>query len=105
MWCELHLRYKKIISSPNVDKTAILKTEDMNNPSHMKVMLDTLNLPYGEIRIELPINTNISSGLGATLVTEADVRLFEKFISRVPDSVREKIGYLDKYEPWAALAN
>jgi hypothetical protein len=105
MWCELHLRYQRILSSPNVAKTAILRTENMNNVESMKIVLDSLDLPYGKLSIELPTNTNIRSGYSPTLVTESDVRIFEKFIARVPDSVLQKVSYLDTYNPWSVLSD
>ena len=99
MWCEIQLRYQKIISSTCVDKTAILRTEDINDSEKIKEVFEELQLSFQDITINPPKNTNIKAGYGPTKVCDSDIRLFEKFLKRIPHEIKQQIPYLNDYDP------
>jgi len=103
IWFEIYLRFLDIASWPNVDHTAILRTEDLENPARWREALDQLALPHGDIVIEPPRNTNRAQGFGETQVTAADAELFEHFVRKVPPSTLRRIDYLDGYDPWSRV--
>jgi hypothetical protein len=99
MWTELHLRFQSMCKSPKVEAFSTIRTEDMNDAEKWQQTLDDLRLPYSQIAIELPSNTNAQLGFGATKVSQEDVELFEKFLRRIPLEVRKRVDYFDTYDP------
>jgi hypothetical protein len=99
MWTELHLRFQTMCKSPKVEAFSTIRTEHMNDPQAWAKTLDELRLPYSEIRIEPPQNTNSNLGYGTTKVTQEDVALFNRFLQRIPIDVRKRLDYFDSYDP------
>jgi hypothetical protein len=99
MWTELHLRFQTMCKSPKVEAFSTIRTEDMNDQDKWQQTLDELHLPYSDLVIEPPSNSNVKLGFGATKVTGEDVELFEKFIRRIPLDVRKRVDYFDSYNP------
>ncbi|MEE1545211.1 MAG: hypothetical protein V1267_11360, partial [Alphaproteobacteria bacterium] len=55
--------------------------------------------PHGKIAVAPPQNTNLSQGYGTTEPEAADVGTFQRFVDRIPADIRERIPYLDDYQP------
>jgi hypothetical protein len=60
--------------------------------------IDELRVPYSQINIESPSNSNAKLGYGATKVSQEDVDLFEKFLRRIPLDIRKCVEYFDTYD-------
>jgi hypothetical protein len=99
MWTELHLRFQTMCKLPKVEAYSTIRTEQMNDKKAWMQTLDELNLPYSDIRIEPPSNTNTKLGYGATKVTHEDVELFKRFLKRIPADLRKRVDYFDTYDP------
>ncbi|MDA1100693.1 MAG: hypothetical protein O2967_17105 [Proteobacteria bacterium] len=103
MWTELHLRFQTMCKSPKVEAFSTLRTEHMNDVKSWEKTLCELRLPFSDISIEPPSNSNAKLGFGATRVTEEDVDLFQRFLTRLPADVRKRVDYFDAYEPTLSI--
>ena len=77
-------------------------TRDLNQAESVAVIFKALGLahmPLTEVGVK---NTNAEAGRGATVVTAEDVRVFERFMNRLPAAVVDRLGYLKSYRPRAA---
>lgn len=99
-WCELYLRFEGMRQSGKVTHAVEIRTEDLVNPQRMNAALDALGLDHSPVRALPPSNTNTQQGLPETRVSASDVRLFERFLDRVPSELRDRIAYLKNYDPW-----
>jgi len=99
-WCEFYLRFEEMRQSSKVTHAVEIRTEDLVNPSSMNAAFDALGLDHSPIIALPPNNTNIQQGLPETRVSEADVRLFERFLDRIPAELRDRITYFKNYDPW-----
>lgn len=97
-WCEMYLRYLDLIEEFKIKSSAIIRTEDLNDADKMNAVLDALELPHQSVQRMKPSNTNVAQGNGETIVTLEDIKLFEKFLKRLPQSVLDKITYLKNYD-------
>jgi hypothetical protein len=99
-WCELYLRFQDMRRSSQVTHAVEIRTEDLEDSARMSAAFDALGLNHSRIQSRPPRNMNRQQGLPETCVTEADIRLFEKFFDRIPASLRNRIAYLENYDPW-----
>jgi hypothetical protein len=100
-WCELYLRFQALREMDQVTQAVEIRTKDLEDGARMDAAFDALGLAHSPVKPIPAQNTNQSKGLPPTRVTAADIRLFERFIDRVPGCVRDRIGYLADYDPWA----
>ncbi len=98
-WCELYLRYEELQQSTKVTRAVVIRTEDLENPARMNVAFDALGLAHTPVRALPPANTNSARGRPETAVSADDVQLFERFMSRVPAALLDRIDYLKSYDP------
>ncbi|MEI7803844.1 MAG: hypothetical protein WCI56_00800 [Hyphomicrobiales bacterium] len=100
-WCELNLRYERMSQSNAVTHAIEILTEHLEDAQRMNAAFDALGLVHSPVVPLLPDNTNLEKGLPATTATEADIKLFECFLDRIPTQLRDRIPYLKGYDPWA----
>jgi hypothetical protein len=101
-WCELYLRFEELRQSARVTHAIEIRTEELENAGRMNTALDALGLDHSPVQTRAPANTNKDQGLPETRVSADDVRLFERFLDRVPAELRERISYLKSYDPWSS---
>ena len=99
-WCELFLRFEEMRQSRKVTHSVEVRTEHLEDAPRMNAVFDALGLAHSSVRPRPPRNTNSAQGLPQTQVTEADVRLFERFVDRIPAPVLDRITYFASYDPW-----
>ncbi|MEZ5670384.1 MAG: hypothetical protein R3F55_23720 [Alphaproteobacteria bacterium] len=104
-WFETYLRYLALCEDARVSRSATLRTEHLSDPARVEAFLTALDLPHEPVGRVPPQNTNVTAGHGPTHVSDDDRRLFERFLSRVPAHVVDRIGYLDGYVPAGAGAS
>lgn len=98
-WCEMYLRYLSLIEKFNIQVSAIIRTEDLNDADKMNAHFDKLGLRHEPVEPIKVYNTNVEQGKGETIVVGQDVALFERFLKRLPEQVIEKISYFSGYDP------
>lgn len=101
-WCEMYLRYRRLRDSGQATHAVEIPTQDLNHPERVAAIfraLDLAHTPLSQVGVK---NTNAEAGRGATVVTAEDVRLFERFMSRLPVETLDRIDYLKSYRPRAA---
>ncbi len=98
-WCESYLRCERLAALPGADKAVDLRTEALNDAVAMNRFMDDLGVPHRLAQILAPSNTNLGQGYGATNVSKADLRLFERFLGRLTPAIRGQLRYLDHYQP------
>lgn len=98
-WCEMYLRYLSLIDEFKIQKSVVIRTEDLSDAGKMNMHLDALSLSHQPIKPIKPTNTNAEQGKGETVVTQEDVNLFETFLKRLPQEVYERITYFADYDP------
>jgi hypothetical protein len=98
-WCENFLRYLKLIEEFGVKRHVIVRTEDIHDPARLNSYLGTLGLASIVAGPPPLLNTNSLR----TIVTEEDIRTFEKFRKRLSSEVVERIAMLREYDPSASL--
>lgn len=98
-WCEMYLRYLSLLQEFDIPRSTIIRTEDLNDGARMDYHFDALELPHRPVKRIKPRNTNAEQGKGATVVTEEDIELFERFLRRLPQSTLKKISYFETYDP------
>lgn len=100
-WCELYLRYEEMRQRPGVTHAVEIRTEHLTDAAKMNATLDALGLDHSPVQPRPARNTNSEQGLPETKVTEQDIALFERFLSRVPSLMLDRIAYLKDYDPRA----
>ena len=98
-WCEMYLRYEELRQSTKVTQAILIRTEELESPARMNAAFDALGLPHTPVRALPPANTNLGRGRPDTNVSAGDIELFERFISRLPSGVLDRIDYLKSYDP------
>jgi hypothetical protein len=99
-WCEMALRYEKMKKLECVDKYVEIRTDQLNDPVYINKCFDNLGLMHDIVQENsIRLNTNRSSGYKQTRVTRHDIGKFEKFMSKIPNNIQEKIPYLQSYNP------
>lgn len=66
----------------------------------MNAAFDALGLVHLPVKTSVTRNTNREKGFSETCVTSEDIRLFERFLDRLPKTILDQIGYLKNYDPW-----
>ena len=103
-WCEMYLRYDRMLDEFNITHAAEIRTEHLTDADRMAAHLEALGLAHRELVVAPPTNTNYSQGLSATRVGNDDVRLFERFVDKLPADIRRQIRYFDDYDPMRNLS-
>ena len=98
-WCEMYLRFIKLVEDYNVKRFVEIRTENLSKPEMMNSALDSLGLPHSPVITQENINTNLAQGLSETLVKREDIDLFEKFLERLKPELKSRISYLENYDP------
>lgn len=94
-WCEMYLRYLRLVEEFNVRRHCMIRIEDLSDPEKMNAHLDALGLHYSPCKPAGWFNRNVTE----TRMTEEDILAFERFLTRLPGSVMERIAYLSSYDP------
>ncbi|MBM3584952.1 MAG: hypothetical protein FJX36_11180 [Alphaproteobacteria bacterium] len=101
-WCEMYLRYLQLRHSGQVTHVAEIPTRDLDNAGRMAEHFRALDLPHRPL-VRVPVrNTNLEAGRGATAVSAEDLRLFERFMNRLPASALDSLSVLRTYAPQVA---
>lgn len=103
-WCEMNLRYDRLVEEFSLNPAVEIRTEDLNDTSRLADRFSALGLPFGKIEAAPPRNTNVSLGHGETIVRADDIETFERFRDRLPAAVRNRISYFDDYDPRVRFA-
>ena len=98
-WCEMYLRFDKIIQDYNVKRFVEIRTENLADPEYIESAFNALELTYSRVQSVPPLNTNAAQGLERTVVTEEDIIIFNKFLKRLPLDTKKKIIYFSNYQP------
>ena len=98
-WCEMYLRFERLVETYKVERAVEIRTEEINDSGTMARHFSALGLEHTPLTVAPPENTNRMLGHGETLITEADIRTFERFMSRLPATAIDRIGYLHGYDP------
>lgn len=98
-WCEMYLRFDALVERSNPSVWAEIRTDDLRDPQKMTAHLAVLGVSHNEIESADTLNTNASQGFGGTSVAVEDVETFLRFMDRLPNAVRDRIRYLDGYDP------
>lgn len=99
-WCELSLRFHEMRQAPGVSHAVEIHTEHLVDAVKMNAAFDALELPHTPVVSRPARNTNAGQGLPETRVNAQDIALFERFLSRIPAPLLDRIGYLKDYDPW-----
>jgi len=99
-WCEMYLRYDRLVEEFALTPAVEIRTDDLNDPARLATQFAALGLPAGKIEAAPPRNTNFSQGHGETIVRGDDVEIFERFRDRLPNEIRSRISYFDDYDPY-----
>lgn len=98
-WFEMYLRFLEMREWPNVTHAVEIRSGDLTNIEAMSTHLCALSLEsLPLVRTEI-LNTNVAAGHAPTIVTDEDVKTFERFVNRIPPTVVDRIGYLKSYHP------
>jgi hypothetical protein len=103
-WCEGYLRFDRLAELPVVERAIELRTEALNDSTSMNQFMDALRLPHAPARPLAPSNTNLGHGYGTTHVSMDDIRTLERFLDRLPPTMRARLRYFDSYAPPFAAA-
>ena len=98
-WCEMYLRYDRMIEEFGVERHAEIRTDDLRDAERINGAFDKLGLSHSPVIPRPPANTNISKGLGGTEVGQQDIDLFEQFVARLAPEMKRRIAYFSDYDP------
>lgn len=101
-WFEAYLRFQALRESGQASHAVVIRTPDLSRPDAVAAAFGALALEHLPIAATPARNTNAEIGRGATRVGAEDVRLFERFLGRVPPAQLDRIDYLKTYRPRAA---
>ena len=99
IWCELYLRFNQMVACDKVVKHIEIRTERLDDTAYLENAFDKLEVEHNTIEKREHANTNASKGYGETKVTEKDIETFNRFMNRVPQSIRSQLTYFNDYEP------
>jgi len=99
-WCELNLRFEAMRQSGQVTHAVEIRTEHLKDPARMNAVFDALDLVHSPLRPLSSDNTNLEQDFSETRVSASDIRLFERFMGRLPSGINDRIAYLQNYDPW-----
>lgn len=94
-WCEMYLRYLRLIEEFAVQRHRIIRTEELNDPGKIDAHLGALALSHSPCRPAKRINKNAVE----TVVEKHDILTFERFFTRLPKDAVQKIAYFNGYAP------
>ncbi len=103
-WCEMYLRFDDMAEEFGIGRAVEIRTEHQSDPARMTAAFDALGLPHEDVAPGRVINTNAVQGFGETRVGAEDIILFERFLDRLPRSIRQRITYFHDYDPRAKHA-
>lgn len=103
-WCEIYLRFDRMIEDGGVARFAELRTEQLDHPGHVSAELEALGLSFTPIQTVGRLNTNNEQGFGATFVDTKSIAIFERFMARLPGAIIDRINYFSGYNPRARTA-
>jgi hypothetical protein len=101
-WCEIYLRYLALRDAGHGAPAIEIRTDDLVNNDRMTEHFRSLDLAFEPLTPVPALNTNVGSGREPTIVSQEDVRTFERFLEKLPVAVIERIDYLRSYKPRAA---
>jgi hypothetical protein len=101
-WCEMYLRYLALRDSGQVTHAVEVPTRDLDHPERVAAIFRALGLAHTPLTHVPAMNTNAEAGRGATTVMDEDVRVFDRFMNRLPGDVLGRLDYLRTYRPRAA---
>ena len=104
-WCEMYLRYDRMIEEFDVTHAVEIRTEALNDAARVEKAFDALGLVHTPVVVRAPQNTNVGMGYRATEVDAADVTLFKRFLDRLPPAVCRQISYFDSYDAAQRIAS
>jgi len=103
-WFEMYLRFIDLKKRPNVQSYTEIRTEDLGCNLCVKKSLKMVGINYDNSKENnILMNTNLSKGYRETQVTLTDLKLFEKFVKKIPIDILSRIKYLSTYEPYLNL--
>ena len=88
-WSEIFLRFKEMEKSKQVKKSLVFKTEDLDSPRKIELLLSDLGIQYMNIEEVKKVNTNVCAGNKKTIVKKKDLGILKNFILKVPDTYKE----------------
>lgn len=98
-WCEMYLRYDRLIDEYNVTHAVEIRTDDLNDAAKTSRNFAALGLDHSPIVVLPPQNTNLTLGYGETVSSDEDIRTFDRFINRLPADAVDKLAYFQDYDP------
>ncbi len=98
-WCELYLRFDRMVDEGGVLRSAELRTEKLDDPAHVEAALRSLGLDFTPVTPVGHLNTNIGQGFRETQIDDDSVATFERFMTRMPGYMLDRISYLAGYDP------
>tara|TARA_B100001996_G_scaffold315703_1_gene258599 strand:+ start:6937 stop:7800 length:864 start_codon:yes stop_codon:yes gene_type:complete len=100
-WFEYYLRYLKILEDKKIDKSILIETSKLNDKSYLKSKLEMLDLKSEKLTFDddTAKSSNLEQGYEKTKVTNDDIKIYKKFIKKVPNNILEKIKFLNGYDP------
>jgi len=98
-WCEIYLRFDRMVDEGGVRHFAELRTEQLDDPAHISAGLQELGLSFTPVQSVGRLNTNTGQGFGETCVDAESIETFERFIGRLPAAAMDRIGYFSGYDP------
>lgn len=98
-WCEIYLRFDRMVEEGGVSHFTELRTEQLDDPTHVSAGLQALGLSFTQIQPVGRLNTNTGQGFGETRVDAQSVATFERFIGRLPAATVDRITYFSGYDP------
>ncbi len=100
-WCEIYLRFDHMIEGGGVSRWAELRTERLDDSSHVESVLHELGLDFLPVQPVGYLNTNIDQGFRETRVDNDSIIIFERFMSRLSSRWLDRISYFNGYDPRA----
>jgi len=98
-WCEIYLRFDRMIEGGGVTHHAELRTERLDEPAHVEAALRALGLDFTPVKPVGRLNTNQGQGFGATRVDDESVAIFNRFMSRLSGAWLDRMPYFAGYDP------
>ena len=98
-WSEMYLRFERLVETYKVRRAVEIRTDELNDATRMAHHFGALGLDHTPLTVMPPENTNRMQGHGETLVTQADIQTFKRFMNRLPSTAIDRIGYLRGYDP------
>ena len=97
-WVEIELRYQRFVEQTNIKKHKIFFTEDLNDPEKVRKLFKYFDIQEIKPIVPLkPVNTNISQGKKATVITRKDKEQFIRFIDMIPPNILDKVFYIKDF--------